>query len=394
MDKKIISMKLNNYFLYFMVLVYIVSTIFNIPIKELILLIIFMYIFINISYLKPLITIGNKKENEVFPLVSIIIPAWNEEDIINETIKNVLKSTYPDFELIIIAGGDDKTYELANFYPEKDNRIKVIKQEPHGKSAALNKGLKYVQGEIVVFLDADSQVDENWLKYLVRPIISGESNITVANFKPYEENWVSMWYSLYFSYLRNVENKKSFFGGSRAFDRAVFDDTSALDERVIADDYYLGVRLGKKYKIKFVEESIVRTDIPGTLTKFLITETRWVRSLLHTTFISGDRKIKTIFSLLNVIYFISGLPVWLYLYYVSGKESSFMFLNVWFSYFSLLILLNLVKPLSLFRITGDSKWLKYAWIVLVFPVIEYLLYFYAILTYRKVTPFFKGPRKL
>lgn len=387
-------MKLNNYFLYSMIFLYTVFTIFNIPLKEIILLIIFIYAFINILYLKPLITIDIKKETEIFPLVSIIIPAWNEEDIINETIKNVLTSTYTNFEIIIIAGGHDKTYELANFFPKKDNRIKVIKQEPLGKSAALNKGLTYVQGEIVVFLDADSQVDRNWLKYLVRPIINGESNITVANFKPYIENWVSMWYSLYFSYLRDVENKKSFFGGSRAFERAVFNDASVLDERVIADDYYLGVRLGKQYTIKFVKESIVRTDIPSTLTKFLITETRWVRVLLHTTLIFGDRKMKNMFSFLNVIYFISGLPIWLYLYYVTGKEGSFIFLKVWFSYFSLLILLNLVKPLSLYRVTKDSKWLQYAWIVLVFPILEYLLYFYAILTYRKVTPFFKGPRKL
>lgn len=377
-----------------MIFLYLVFTIFNITMKEIILLFIFIYVFVNILYLKPLITIDYKKETELFPLVSIIMPAWNEEDIINETIKNVLKSTYANFELIIIAGGDDKTYESANCFLKKDNRIKVIKQEPLGKSAALNKGLKYVQGEIVVFLDADSQVEENWLKYLVRPIINGESNIAVANFKPYIENWVSMWYSLYFSYLRNVENKKSFFGGSRAFERAIFNDASVLDEKVIADDYYLGVRLGKKYKIKFVEESIVRTDIPSTLTKFFITETRWVRILLNNTLIFGDRKVKNIFSFLNVIYFISGLPIWLYLFYISGKEGSFIFLKVWFSYFSLLILLNLVKPFSLYRITKDSKWLHYAWIVLVFPVIEYLLYFYAILTYRKVTLFFKGPRKL
>lgn len=386
-------MKLNNFFLYILILLYTVLTIYDIAFKEIILLVIIIYITIFIFQLKPPVTIENTIENEDFPLVSIIIPSWNEQDLITETVENVLRSTYTNFEIIIVAGGADKTYERANFLPKKDNRIKVIQQEPLGKSAALNKGLRYVQGEIVVFLDADCQVDENWLKYLVKPIINREANITVANFKPYIENWVSMWYSLYFSYLRNIENKVSFFGGSRAFEKAVFDNGMLLDERVIADDYYLGIRSGKKYKIKFVKESTVKTDIPDTLTKFLITESRWFRILFHTTLLLDNRKKQVIFSLINTTCFTLGIPVWFFLY-LSGKESSFIFLKVWFSYFSLLILLNLVKPLSLFRITKDGKWLRYAWIVLVFPVIEYLLNFYAILTYRKLTPFFKGPRKL
>jgi len=388
------SMKLNNYLLYSMILMYIVLTIFDIAWKELILLTLFIYIFINIIHLKPLVTVDDIKDLATFPLVSIIIPAWNEEDIIRRNITNILKSTYTNFELIVVAGGKDKTFEFTNNITKIDNRIKVIKQEPLGKSAALNKGLRNVTGEIVIFLDADSFVDENWLKYLVKPIINREANITVADFKPYIENWVSIWRSLYQSYLRIVVDKKGFFGGSTAFEKAVFDNGMVLDDRVIADDYYLGILCGEKYKIKFVKESIVRTDIPSTLTDFLITGVRWVRILLHTTLLFNKRRKNVIFSLLNATYFTLGIPVWFFLFCIFGKEGSFIFLKVWFSYFSLLIMLSAIKPLALYRVDGNIKWLKYGWVALVFPVFEYLLYFYAMLTYKKVTPFFKGSRKL
>jgi cellulose synthase/poly-beta-1,6-N-acetylglucosamine synthase-like glycosyltransferase len=377
-----------------MILMYIVFTIFDIAWKELILLTLFIYIFINILHLKPIATVDDIEEITTFPLVSIIIPAWNEESTIRRNITNVLKSTYTNFELIIVAGGEDKTFELTNNITKIDNRINVIKQEPLGKSAALNKGLRNVTGEIVVFLDADSLVDENWLKYLIKPIINREANITVADFKPYIENWVSIWYSLYHSYLRNVMGITSFFGGSTAFEKAVFDNEIMLDDRVIADDYYLGILCGEKYKIKFVKESIVRTDIPSTLTNFSIIRVRWVRILLHTTLLFNNRRKNVIFSSLNATYFTLGIPVCFFLYYILGKEGSFIFLKVWFSYFSLLILLSAIKPLALYRVDGNSKWLKYAWVALVFPVFEYLLYFYAMLTYKNVTPFFKGSRKL
>lgn len=388
------SMKLNNSLLYSMILIYIVCTIFDVTWKELILSTLFIYIFVNILYIKPIETVNHTKEIRTFPLVSIIIPAWNEEGIIRRNITNVLKSTYTNFELIVVAGGEDKTFELTNNITKIDNRIKVFKQEPLGKSAALNKGLRNVTGDIVIFLDADSLVDVNWLKYLIKPIINREANITVADFKPYIENWVSIWYSLHHSYLRNVVGKTSFFGGSTAFEKAVFDNGMMLDDRVIADDYYLSILCGEKYKIKYVKESIVKTDIPSTLTNYLITGVRWGRILLHTTLLLNKKRKNVIFSLINATYFTLGMPVCFFLYYILGKEGSFIFLKVWFSYFSLLILLNAIKPLALYRVDGNSKWLKYGWVALVFPVFKYLLSFYAMLTYKKVTPIFKGSRKL
>ena len=87
-----------------------------------------------------------------------------------------------------------------------------------------------------------------------------------------------------------------------------------------------------------------------------------------------------------------GLPIFLIMYYYN--MISFLFVKAWVSYFFFVILLNISKPLYVYKITNNAIWIKYIWVALFLPLIDYLLGFYAILTYNKISPFFKGPRKL
>ncbi|PCJ89757.1 MAG: hypothetical protein COA57_00970 [Flavobacteriales bacterium] len=90
------------------------------------------------------------------PLVSIIIPAYNAEKYIAETIQSVINQTYTNWELIIVNDGStDNTEKIAQAYVEKDQRIKYIYQENAGVSVARNKGVENSQGDYVAFLDAD-----------------------------------------------------------------------------------------------------------------------------------------------------------------------------------------------------------------------------------------------
>src|SRR3989304_9054249 len=106
----------------------------------------------------------NTKENPINPLVSIIIPARNEEKIITKCIGNISKSSYNNYEIIIISDGStDNTYEVIEELSKKDQRIRPFRQESGGKNAALNKGLKLSKGEIIIFVDADTLVEKDWL---------------------------------------------------------------------------------------------------------------------------------------------------------------------------------------------------------------------------------------
>lgn len=386
-------MKINNYILYIIISVYIVLILYNVAFINgilIVLLILLICICINFFYIKPIETVESNNEPINFPHVSVIIPAWNEENIICRTIESVLVSTYSNFDIIIVAGGSDNTFKYAEHFAKTDSRITVIEQKPLGKSTALNTGLKYTISEIVIFLDADCIVDKNWLKYLVTPIINKEANITIGNFQPFIVSWVSLWYNVNNIYSKIVRNKKNFFGGSKAFERNVFKDINGLNEKIYSDDHYLSTHLEKKNKIKFIEKSIVQTDIPSTLIQYLQVEIRWLRNQLHTSFNSNKGRKKVIFNYFNIIGFTLGLPIIILLFVLNIDPHIFIY--IWVSCFLFMMLLNISKPIYVYKYTSNKIYLKYIWIALFFLIIDNILGLYALITYKKVTLFFKGPR--
>lgn len=88
------------------------------------------------------------------PLVSIIMPAFNAEQFIDEAIQSVINQNYSNWELIVINDGStDGTEQRIKTF--KDSRIRCFKQKNSGVSAARNLGLKEMRGEFFCFLDAD-----------------------------------------------------------------------------------------------------------------------------------------------------------------------------------------------------------------------------------------------
>lgn len=88
------------------------------------------------------------------PLISVIIPAYNSEKTIQETIESVLKQTFTDFELIVVNDGStDATLEIINSI--KDPRIQVLTYPNAGVAVSRNRGISHSTGEFISFLDAD-----------------------------------------------------------------------------------------------------------------------------------------------------------------------------------------------------------------------------------------------
>lgn len=91
---------------------------------------------------------------KLMPLISVIIPAYNAEKTIKETIKSVLTQTFSEFELIAINDGSkDATLEIISQIP--DPRLKVISYNNAGASVSRNRGFRQSVGEFIAFLDAD-----------------------------------------------------------------------------------------------------------------------------------------------------------------------------------------------------------------------------------------------
>ena len=87
-------------------------------------------------------------------LISVIIPAYNAQSTIQETIESVLEQTFTDFELIVVNdGSQDSTLEIISSI--QDSRIKVFSYDNAGASAGRNRGFAQSQGKFIAFLDAD-----------------------------------------------------------------------------------------------------------------------------------------------------------------------------------------------------------------------------------------------
>jgi glycosyltransferase involved in cell wall biosynthesis len=88
------------------------------------------------------------------PKVSVIVPVYNVEKYIAETISSVLAQTFTDFELLIIDDeSKDGSIEICESFP--DSRIKIIRQKNRGLAGARNTGIRHAQGEYLAFLDSD-----------------------------------------------------------------------------------------------------------------------------------------------------------------------------------------------------------------------------------------------
>ena len=100
------------------------------------------------------------------PKISIIIPLYNKEKIVQRSVNSVLCQSVSDFELIIVDDGSTDN-SLSVVKSIKDNRIHIIEQENGGPSKARNTGVKHAKGEWILFLDADDELLEGALEHLL-----------------------------------------------------------------------------------------------------------------------------------------------------------------------------------------------------------------------------------
>lgn len=97
-------------------------------------------------------------------MISIVIPLYNKEPIIEKTMMSVLSQDYSDFEVVVVDDGstDNSVEKIEAIH---DSRIRLIRQENGGPSKARNTGVKNAKGEWVLFLDADDELEPNSLAY-------------------------------------------------------------------------------------------------------------------------------------------------------------------------------------------------------------------------------------
>lgn len=102
-------------------------------------------------------------------LISVIIPVYNSAQYIRGCIESVLKQTYSAFEVILIEdGSEDDSLKVCEMLCKKDRRLKIVKQEHKGVSAARNLGIEASEGKYLFFLDSDDLIHPQLLGLLYK----------------------------------------------------------------------------------------------------------------------------------------------------------------------------------------------------------------------------------
>ncbi len=102
-----------------------------------------------------------------WPMISIVICAYNSEETLDECLAGCAVLDYPDFEVItVVDRSPDQTEAIANGWAQKSGYKVIIQESNRGLSAARNAGAQHATGEIIAFLDADAFPERDWLRFL------------------------------------------------------------------------------------------------------------------------------------------------------------------------------------------------------------------------------------
>lgn len=114
--------------------------------------------------------------------VSVIVPVYNAEKFISNTIKNLLSQTLKDIEIILVNDGStDKSGEICDSYAKENSNITVIHQKNSGVCKARNAGLNVSTGEYIGFCDADDSPDSDLYEYLYNLALENNSDISIID---------------------------------------------------------------------------------------------------------------------------------------------------------------------------------------------------------------------
>lgn len=182
--------------------------------------------------------------------VSVVIPSFNEDKVIENCLNSLAKQTYQNLEIIVIDDGSvDDTREKVSDLESRINNLKLLKQDHKGPGEARNLGAKKASGNILVFVDSDMEFENNFIERLVDPIILGESIGTFSK-EEYVLNKDNIW-----SKCWNINKKlpiDKMHGSNypdtqpvfRAILKEKFDEVAGFTSIGYVDDYTLSEKLG------------------------------------------------------------------------------------------------------------------------------------------------------
>lgn len=226
------------------------------------------------------------------PFVSIIVPAYNEERVIEATIRSLLNSDYENFEIIVVDdGSQDRTSEVVREHFGDQPLVRLFTAANAGKASALNLGLRHATGDVIVALDADTQFPGETIRALARRFVDPQIGAVAGNAKVGNRiNIVTRWQALEYITSQNMD-RRAFAslncitvvpGSVGAWRRELIERCGGFSSETLAEDQDLTLRIRKLgYKIGYEESAVGWTEAPHSLRMLARQRFRWAYGTLQ-----------------------------------------------------------------------------------------------------------------
>jgi cellulose synthase/poly-beta-1,6-N-acetylglucosamine synthase-like glycosyltransferase/spore germination protein YaaH/peptidoglycan/xylan/chitin deacetylase (PgdA/CDA1 family) len=227
-----------------------------------------------------------RAEAENGPLVSVLIPCFNEEKVIAGSVARILESDWKRLQVIVLDdGSQDRTAEAVEQAFADDPRVTLLRFPNAGKAAALNKGLALAQGDVVVALDADTLFPPDTIGRLVRWFADPEIGAVAGNALVGNRlNLITRWQALEYVTAQNLERRALAAMGAvtvvpgavGAWRRQALADLGGFPGETLAEDQDLTIAVQRAgWRVEFDPSARAYTEAPDTLQGLLKQRFRW-----------------------------------------------------------------------------------------------------------------------
>jgi len=225
-----------------------------------------------------------------YPFISVLIPARNEQDAIESTVSALLRSSYPEFEIIVVDDGssDDTPHIIQRLAKEHAQVRAFIMERNMGKPSALRAALLACRGEIVVTIDADAYVDPHALNWIAWHFVTGP-RVGAVTGNPRVRNRTSLIAKIqvgeYSSIIGMIKRTQRVLGKVltvsgviAAFRKRALINVGAWDIDMITDDINITWKLEKQFwDVRYEPNALCWILVPETIKGLWKQRVRWAQ---------------------------------------------------------------------------------------------------------------------
>jgi poly-beta-1,6 N-acetyl-D-glucosamine synthase len=267
----------------------------------LVILVIRYVLFLGLSYLHS-VSCETTNRDKYRHRISVLIPAYNEGKVIDQSLASILQLDYPNYEVIVIDdGSSDDTYERAKKWEGDYGKaqVRVFSKQQGGKARALNFGIKAATGELVFCMDGDSRLAPQTLKVMAKhfadeAVGAVAGRVKVANMDKLLGKLQELEYIQGLNFCRRAEGYMSVVdtvpGPCGAFRKKVLVEVGGYDSDTFAEDCDVTLKILRHgWKVLYEPEALALTEAPEGILNLFKQRYRWTRGKLQSVYKTAHR---------------------------------------------------------------------------------------------------------